>query len=48
MVKLPLVANGMSPADARSVIQDEIDMLGRDALPTPGSSIWPGGVIPDE
>lgn len=30
-----LIRNGMDPADARSVIQDEIDSLGRDVIATP-------------
>ncbi len=30
-----LISNGLTPTQARSVIQDEIDMLARDALPSP-------------
>ena len=34
-----LIDGGMKPEDARKVIQGELDAMGRDALPTPFSSI---------
>jgi hypothetical protein len=43
-----LKANGMSPVEARSVIQDEIDILGRDALPAPLTSVFGDNVPPLE
>lgn len=43
-----LIAQGMSPVDARSVIQDEIDALGRDVIASPFTSVFGPGGLPLE